>query len=180
MEFSDPQKLIVTLLTDIHQALGIENSIDPMLAQRLVNSDRGWALGWAYPGIFESTETPEHAKFVADVLDMWDFLMQAIEELDPADRARLEALSPVFGKNVAFNGFDGNNETELMSTVSIFVNDLGRWSRFKGQDFNSHMPCADGYARMLEKYREDDDSFDDLSVEKLAAILNERVHPANR
>lgn len=44
MEFSNPQKLIVTLLTDIHQALDIKNSVDPLLVQRVVNSDRGWAL----------------------------------------------------------------------------------------------------------------------------------------
>lgn len=180
MEFSAPQKLIVTLLTDIHQALGIKNSVDPMLVQRLVTSDRAWALEWAYPGMFENGETPAHVKFVADVLDMWEFLIEAVEDLDAADKARLEELSPVFGRQVAFHGFDGNNETELMAMASILVNDLGRWSRFKGQDFNSHMPSADGYQRMLEKYSEVDDRFDDLSVEELAAILNERVHPANR
>lgn len=180
MEFSNPQKLIITLLTDIHQALGIKDSVNAQLVQRLVNSGRGWALEWAYPGIFEGTETPEHVKFVADVIDMWDFLIQATEDLDAADKARLEELSPVFGKHVAFHGFDGNNETELMATASILVNDLGNWSRFKGQNFNSHMPSADGYSRMLAKYRDADDRFDDFSVEELAAILNERVHPANR
>ncbi|HGW5372291.1 TPA: YfbU family protein [Pseudomonas aeruginosa] len=181
MEFSNPQKLIVTLLTDIHQALDIKDSVDPLLVQRMVNSDRGWALEWAYPGIFEGRdETPQHVKFVADVLDMWDFLIQAVEELSPAERAQLEELAPVFGENVAFDGFDGNTETELMVTARIFVDDLNRWSRFKGQDFNSHMPSAAGYERMLDKYAEHNDHFRDLTVEELAAILNERVHPENR
>lgn len=180
MEFSKPQKLIVTLLTDIHQALGITNSVDPLLVQRLVNEDRGWALEWAYPGIFEQAgDTPAHVKFVASVLDMWDFLIQAVAALSPADRTKLEALAPVFGKHATFDGFDGNNETELMSTASILVNDLGRWSRFKGHDFNSHAPSADAYRRMLDKYSEHD-HFSDLTVEELADILNEQVHPDNR
>lgn len=181
MEFSKPQKLIVTLLTDIHQALGIKNSVDPLLVQRLVNEDRGWALEWAYPGIFEQAgDTPAHVKFVGDVLDMWDILIQAVEDLSPEDLARLEELAPVFGKRVAFNGFDGNNETELMATVSIFVNDLNLWSRFKGQGFNSHMPSSAGYQRMLEKYAEYDDHPAELTVEEIAAVLNERAHPERR
>ena len=181
MEFSKQQKLIITLLTDIHSALGIKNSVDPLLVQRLVNSDRGWALEWAYPGIFESAEeTPEHVKFVADVLEMWEYLEEAVEALDENGRARLAQLSPHFGKNVVFQGFDGNNETELMATARILVNDLGRWSRFDGRDFNSHFPSEDGYRRMLEKYGEFEDHSHELSVDEIAELLNERVHPANR
>ncbi|GAD62039.1 hypothetical protein [Aquipseudomonas alcaligenes] len=56
MEFSNAQKMIITLLTDIHSALKIQDSVDPDFVQRMVVSDNGWALAWQYPGIFETGE----------------------------------------------------------------------------------------------------------------------------
>lgn len=41
-----------------------------------------------------------------------------------------------------FAGFDGNNETSLMSIASFIVEKMDRFPRFKKHDFNSHAPTA--------------------------------------
>ena len=128
MEFSNEQKLIVTLLTDIHGALKIKDSVDPEFVQRMVVSDNGWALSWRYPGFFESSEeTPARVLFVADVLDMWEMIERYYEELDAKQREHLQQLAPIFGKAPIFRGFDGNNEAEERSIVRIFVLEIVRW-----------------------------------------------------
>ncbi len=183
MEFSNQQKLIITLLTDIHEKLEVTNSVNPEFVQRMVNSNNGWALSWAYPGLFESSdEIPSQVGFVADVLDMWESIEIAYSNLSADEVAALEQAAPVFGRAPAFPGFDGNNEPDLRNIVSIFINDLDRWSAFRGRDTNSHVENASGYRRMRQVYDEViGDSYDfNPTVPQLAAILNERVHPSNR
>lgn len=184
MEFSNEQKLIITLLTDIHAALKIKDSgLDPVFVQRMVASDNGWALAWQYPGIYEhAPETPEKVKFVADVLDMWEAIEHHYQNLDAAERQQLVGLAPVFGNSPAFRGFDGNNEAEERSIVDILVEDLGRWEIFKGRDTNSHVSLSDAYIRMREAFEEIiGTGFEfDPCVEEFAALLNEQTHPDNR
>lgn len=187
MKFTKEQKLILTLLTDIHKALNIKDSIDPDFVQKMVIEDEGWALEWKHSGIFESgdaaeDDTPSEVRFVGDVLDMWARLEYEYNALSADGKHELEQLADVFGKNVRFPGFDGNHESDLMGKADILINDLERWSTFAGRDLNSHMHCADGYERMLEVYDAlPDDKYDrTLTVQELADILNERTHPSKR
>lgn len=183
MEFSNEQKLIVTLLTDIHAALKIKDSVDPEFVQRMVMSNNGWALAWQYPGIYEhAPETPASVKFVIDVLDMWDTIERYYEDLDAAERQQLVELAPVFGKNPVFRGFDGNNEAEELGIVEILVEDLDRWEIFKGRDTNSHASLTDAYTRMREVFEEIIGTTYEFapSIEELAGLLNAQIHPDNR
>jgi uncharacterized protein YfbU (UPF0304 family) len=184
MEFTNEQKLIVALLTDIHAALNIEDSLDPVFVQDKVNSGRTWALHWKYPGLFQDRfETPANVKFVADVLDLWERLEQSYASINQEGVAALVALSPTYGDNVSFPGFDGNGgDYDGYSTARILIEELGRWSSFKGRDLNAHMPMADVYERMLDASRAlgKGDYEYEYSVEEMAEILNARIHPDNR
>lgn len=180
MEFSNQQKLIITLLTDIHAHLGIDNSVDPGFVQRMVRRGHGWALGWAYPGLFEDgIEPPEAVAFVAEVLTMWEAIEETHAGFDQARKDRLAELAPIFGRDPRFGGFDGNHEADLREIVHILVDDLGRWPAFRGRETDSHRILADGYRRMLEVYqRIPNPGYESrLSVEALAEILNARVIP---
>lgn len=186
MEFSNQQKLIVTLLTDLHSHLKIQSDIDPDFVQRVVTSGHGWALGWKYPGLFEeSGESPESVGYVADVLEMWSLLEDSFEALDVEGRKALADAADPFGKDVKFPGFDGNNEHEYLSIARIFVGDLDRWSEFTDRIVNSHMRTTDGYRRMLAVFDEirsskmNDHDYGLFSVEELAEVLNGRRHPSN-
>lgn len=187
MEFSNEQKLIVALLTEIHSELNIQDGLNPEFIQRAVNGDHGWALGWKYPGLFEETgEDPQAVKFVADVLDMWSFLETSFNALDDNGRQALADAAEPFGRQVAFPGFDGNNESEYLSIARIFVEDLDRWTEFEGRILNAHMRTVDGYQRMLEVFGEirtakmNEGDYEVLNAEELGRVLSERVHPSNR
>ncbi|WP_323158254.1 YfbU family protein [Pseudomonas viridiflava] len=186
MEFTNEQKLIISLLTDIHAKLAIEDSLDPDFVQRMVSSGQGWALEWKYPGLFEeSNDDPENVKYVADVLEMWSALEDSFKALDANGRKVLSETAGPFGRDVKFPGFDGNNEHELLSIARIFVDDLDRWSEFSGRVNNSHMRTTDGYRRMLAAFKDiragklSDNDYGLLGAEHLGEVLSGRRHPEN-
>jgi uncharacterized protein YfbU (UPF0304 family) len=183
MAFTDEQKLIVTLLTEIHAKLAITDGIDPQFIQGMISSGHTWAVHWKYPELLKGEETPANVREVADVLDMWEVMERTAASFSVADRSQAASLSaPVSLSAAQFSGYSGNNEDEY-SIVHILVEDLGRWSSFAGRDFNAHVPMVDVYDRMLGTYRllNPIDSFSaTLSVEDFAAVLKEQIHPENR
>lgn len=183
MEFTNEQKLIVALLTEIHKELDIENGLDPEFIQDKVSSGHTWALRWKYPGLFQdSVEPPENVKFVADVLDLWERLEQSHAALNQEGIATLNTLSRM-GERVRFPGFDGNGgDYDGYSIARIMIEELERWSTFRGRDLNAHMPMADAYRRMLDASQSLGKGHYDyeFSVEEMAEILNAWIHPDNR
>lgn len=184
MEFTDEQKLIVALLTDIHAALNIQNSVDPVFVQDAVMSGRTWALRWQYPGIFQgAADTPADVKFVADVLQLWQRIEESYAQLGDDDRAEVETKANPFGTHVVFPGFDGNgSDGDAYGTAHVLIEQLGRWPGFKGRDLNSHGPMNDSYQRMLDALhalRKDAMDYY-LSADEIAVLLLARAHPDNR
>jgi hypothetical protein len=151
MKLTNPEKLILTMLADIHEKLGIENSVDTKLLTSAIYSDNTWALSWEMPGIVGDTPdpTPPTVSEVVDTLDMWSFIEEAYETFGDTEKKKIETEADPFGKHIQFSGFDGNNETEHMSIARFLVEDMGRFSRFKGRDFNSHHPSIESYRRMF-------------------------------
>lgn len=177
---SDGEKLITLMLTDVIEKLGIQSDTNIDLVRNVIYGGHYWALGWEMPGIFHGhIDKRSRVSFVVDVLDMWDFLEEAFEKLDDADKARLAELSDPWGKHVRFPGFDGNNETEYMSIARFLVDDLSRFSRFKDKkhDMNSHHPTLETYGKMyraFEPIRKTLVFGKAMSVEQLADVLNAR------
>ena len=181
MNFSNEQKLIITLLTDIHAHLDIQGSVDPTFVQKVVELDQCWALEWKYPGLFSEEETPASVQFVADTLDLWETLEISYNRLEAGEKDELSRLAEPFGDNVVFPGFDGH--TQYLGIAKILINDLDRWEHFKGHKLDAHAPTTDGYRRMIECYKQlpREVRFDrDLNVEEIAQLLKERVHPSCR
>jgi hypothetical protein len=135
------------------------------------------------PGLLQSKdEEPPEVNEVLDILDMWTFLEEAHERFGPQDRKKVETEAHPFGANVRFPGFDGNNETDLRGIARFLVDDMGRFSRFKGRDMNSHCPSIDGYRRMLETFESIRATLDGhgLSPSQAINILNARRYPGPR
>lgn len=182
MEFSNAEKLIVAMLAEIHAALKIQDGLNPDFIQSAVASGYTWALHWQYPGLFQGQDdTPEEVLAVADVLEMWERIERSFTAYPADAREELARLSPVFGKDVRFPGFDGNGEDEY-SIANVLINDLGRWSSFKGRDLNSHCPMAEAYERMQQRLRGMNKEPMDyaFAVEELAELLNALAHPDNQ
>lgn len=179
MKLTNPEKLTLIMLAELHEKLGI-GEVDTKLLKRAIYTNNTWALAWDMGGIVDSAAetTPPEVHLVMEILDMWMFLEEAYERLDEDKKTALVAKTDQFGTHVAFSGFDGNNEPEYMGIASFLVNDMKRFTRFTGRNFNSHFPVIKAYRRMLEKFLKIRPQLDGrgLSVDELAEVLNARRH----
>lgn len=183
MKLTNPEKLILLMLSEIYEHLDVkgDSGIDPAFVKEAIYSRNTWGFEWQYPSIFEgsgndSTEVTD----VVNTLDMWWFIETCYGNLNDADKEKLQTLSPFYGKNPKFPGFDGNNEAELLSIGRFLTEQLGRFESFKGRIENSHSPTIAGYRRMYETFEPIRRMLGPrgLSVEEIGKILNARNHPS--
>ena len=183
MNVSDSEKLILLMLTELYDSVGVKGEIDPDFIRSAIFSDKTWSIPWKYYGIpFEDQDTPEVVKEVLDILEMWSVIESSYAELSDDEKDLVEKEASPFGKKPTFKGFDGNNESEYMSTASFIVNELERFEEFKGRNFNSHSQSIDAYNRMkfvFEKIRKNID-FYPLNAQQLINLLKEKIHPDSR
>lgn len=182
MKITDGEKLILLMLSELYDHLGIEGEIDPEFLRSAIFSDNLWSIPWKYTGIpFEEQETPEIVKEVLDILDMWSFIESSYGRLSDEEKQQLAEQAAPFGKDPRFRGFDGNNESSYMGTASFIVNDLDRFQEFQGRDMNAHMPSLDAYRRMLAAFQPIRAQLrETLTVEQLTTVLREATHPSCR
>lgn len=151
MKITNSEKLILLMLSELYDKLGVDDGIDPDFIRSAIFSDNTWGIPWKYAGIpFKGQETPEIVNKVLDILDMWSTLERSYADLSEDSKSFVEKEAGPFPK---FLGFDGNEESEYMGIASFLVNDLDRFEEFKGQNFNSHCPSIDSYQRMLEVFK---------------------------
>ncbi len=183
MKLSDGEKLIILMLSELYEKLGVEGEIEPDFIKSAIFSDQLWGLKWKYSGIpFDESEDPAIVKEVVDILDMWSFIERAYSQMSDEQKEKLEVDAAPFGKDPKFQGFDGNNETEYMGTAMFLVNELERFQEFKGRSFNSHCPSIEMHHRMLEIFEPIRRKLSNgpLSLDDLTKILKEKVHPSER
>lgn len=176
MKFSDEQRLIVLMLADIQKAMGVRGEFDPEFISKVTAWKQEFAIPFEHGILFDDQEMPESFKFVINVLDMWSFIERAYKKLDAAQRKELAEKVGIWGEDPQFGGFDGNNETELMSYCSLLVDDLRRFGEFKDRDFNSHSPSEDRYAAMLAVFEPIRGQLADrrMDVNDLVGVLSAR------
>ena len=156
MKLTNPEKLILIMLSEIYKKLDIQDGIDPKFVESAIYSDNTWGFEWKYSGVFSSaTEpTPPEVTEVLNYLDMWRSIEFAYSCLDEEGKKELAAkVGSPFGKNPEFRGFDGNNEAEYIGITRFLVNDLDRFAEFKGREgLNSHMSVLGMYRRMYQVF----------------------------
>lgn len=184
MKISDGEKLIILMLSELYEKLGVEGEIEPDFIKTAIYSDQLWGIKWKYSGIpFEESDDPSIVKEVVDILDMWSFVERAFKELDAEEKIKLKADGAPFGDDPKFRGFDGNNETEYMGTAMFLVNELERFQEFQGRSFNSHSPSIDMHRRMLAEFepiRRTLGHGRPMSLDDLTVILKAIIHPSRK
>ena len=184
MTITDGEKLILLMLSELYDTVGVEGEIDPKFIRSSIFSENTWSIPWKYPGIpFDKQETPEVVKEVLDILEMWSVIEYSYSQLTDEQKTQVETDAYPFGKDPKFNGFDGNNETEYMSAASFIINDLDRFEEFKGRYLNAHCPTLKTYSRMLSVFKEiqkKDCDYFPLTKEHIVQLLIEKIHPENR
>ncbi len=153
VEISDGEKLILMMLRDIYKHVKITNGdINPDFVATVLSGGHFWALRWQMHGLYHGYEDkPEDVRFVANVLEMWEGLETAWEAFPKKEKERVEKEAQPLGKKVRFPGFDGNEDSYL-GIAQCLVEEMNRFSRFKGRDLNSHAPLESGYRRMWKVY----------------------------
>jgi uncharacterized protein len=183
VKLTNPEKLMLMMLAEIHDTVKVKDGIDTKLLKEAIYSHNTWALSWEMPGIITGDpkeKNPPEVDEVVDILEMWDFIEEAHEALGPKDRKRVETEAAPFGAHVKFSGFDGNHEGRLMSVASFLVEDLRKFSRFKGRDMNSHgSPPVDSYRRMLAVWEPLRATLDGnpLTADQVIQLLNAKRYP---
>jgi uncharacterized protein YfbU (UPF0304 family) len=179
MKLTNPEKLILVMLAEIQEKLAMKDGTDHKLVANAIYSENTWALDWEMPGIVGSSAepTPPEVSFVVDVLDMWTFIEEAYESFNAVEKEKIKEEASPFGAHVHFAGFDGNNEGEAMSIANFLIEDMGRFSQFKGREMNSHCSSVPTYKKMLtafEPLRSTLDGRAHLSVDQVVSILKAR------
>jgi len=148
------ERLSLWMLAELlKQQPDLEDKKTPNLIQDVIYGGHFWALDWEMQGVLHNHVDSKRAmREVVDALDMWNFIERAHESLSDEEKGALcKEVGPV-GKTPQFSGFDGNNETEHMGIARFMVEDLGRFARFKGRSFNSHMPKVEQYGSMFQTF----------------------------
>jgi uncharacterized protein YfbU (UPF0304 family) len=182
MKLTNPEKLILLMLSEIYEHLDVkgDSGIDPAFVKEAIHSRNTWGFEWQYPSLFESSGSDSAEVIdVVNTLDMWWFIENSYVHFNAADKEKLKDLSPFYGDNPKFPGFDGNNEGELLSIGRFLTEKLGRFESFKGRINNSHSPTIAGYRRMYEVFEPIRRLLGPrgLTVEEIGKILNARNHP---
>jgi uncharacterized protein len=108
-------------------------------------------------GFMQVELTPAECEQVHDILEMFQMLEISMEQLAPADRARLGDSAEHI---LAFGGFDLNKpaEARFLTFAKYLVGDEDRWTHFRerlttGERGNSHSPRLARYQRMAPVYK---------------------------
>ena len=150
MQLTSGEKIIIAMLADLHKALKIEGEIDTDQLMAAIYNGHLWSLEWDYSGLLHANEaSPVHVKETTDILDMWDFIEVAFEQLNDEGKARVKAENNNF--EPVFRGFDGNNE-EHFGIAKHLIERMGRFETFKGRALNSHSQVVPHYLRMLKVF----------------------------
>lgn len=153
MTLTNPEKLILMMLAKIHEKLEINDGIDTKLLQNAIFTDNTWALSWEMPGIIGDSDepTPKNVTDVVDILDMWSFIEEACESFGDEDIEKIRNEADTFGNCTKFVGFDANHDSKYLNIARFLIDDMNRFTRFKGRELNS-TTSVETYRRMVDVF----------------------------
>jgi uncharacterized protein YfbU (UPF0304 family) len=150
LSISDGDKLLLTMLADIHKATVKEakGETDPDFVVSALCGGHLWGLQWQHSALFHGhVDSPEVVTEVVDILEMWSQIEWSFGRLPRDAQDRVEAEAGYDRSMFRFLGFDGNEESEHFSVASFMIEKLGRFESFKDRELNSHLPVLNGYRR---------------------------------
>jgi hypothetical protein len=180
MEMTSAEKLIVMMLSEIYEKLGIKRGIDPKFIQVAINTGNTWAIELRY-GEFLRIQHTERAvaSEVLKIMDTWDLIERSYERLLVAEKTQVRKN---YGGIPRFSGFDETSEAGHLGAARFITDHLGRrFLRFKRRDLNSNAPSLEAHRRVLSNAEPLRRSLDRrlLSGTQIAAILDQHMHTSD-
>lgn len=150
VDFTDGEKMLMLMMGDLYKHLQIKNSeMNPQFLAEVIYGGHYWAPKWEMNGVFHGhADTQQDVQYVVSVLDMWSFIEEAYEVLALEDKALIVEEVGSWMTDVKFPGFDGNDEGSYMQIARFMVEQMRRFTRFKGRTLNSHSRTSKRYADM--------------------------------
>lgn len=133
MQMTNAERLLGIMLAEIMEEMNLHREVDPTFVKTaLINHDE-WSIPWKYSYFHdEESASDGEVQETARILSMMSFLEYSVRELDAAEQAEFADEDAL-----RFTGFDGNNDRHH-GIAHTMVNDLDRFSQFKGRTMNSH------------------------------------------
>lgn len=168
MKLSDVERLLLANQFRILEQLAPDTSEKNDYGQRAEVLERGFT--GLYSWVFEYLDTalPEQVcEEVFEILNMHRALRHSFDALD--DKSGLDSAE------VAFRGFDGNEETEHYCFAEFLRRkyDGGRYGELHKDPDNSHAPVLESYKRMLSVWHNLGSSYA-LTKDEINSILSAR------
>lgn len=174
MIITDAERLILLMLSDLHESAGIDK-INTKLLRSAISTNNTWAINWEIPDLgLELGDTPREAIDVANYMFMWSVLEDTWHYFSEAIKERILEKVQI-SKTLKFPGFHSTAEKRLYGIAKLFVDDMGRFERHKGRDLNSHTPMKEQYKKMYSKFEslvEPDDFSPTLTPENFIDIFS--------
>ena len=121
VRISGGEELILRMLCDLYKHQEVSSRFDPEFITEAINHGYYWALNWKY-GLSEGPGAPPRiVSEVYDVLNMWSFIECGYAKLSPTDKERVESEAELFGRNVAFRGFDAKGERDHFGVARFLI-----------------------------------------------------------
>jgi hypothetical protein len=153
VQLSDGEKVIIAMLADQNQPKA-QRSMDTGKIMDAIYGGHYWSLKWQMAALLhDHVDEPGALSLVLDTLDVWTFIEDAYAAFSDDQRKTIEdALGPL-GRDPKFIGFDGNHESTYKHIADHLINDMDRFTQFKGRSLNSHMPRVARYAKMIRAFQ---------------------------
>jgi len=109
---------------------------------------------------------------------MWSFIEEAHERFSAEEKEQVRTEAHPYG-DVRFVGFDRHTDILHIEAARFLIEDLDRFSRFKGRDLDSHAPVINAYLRMYQAFEPIRPSLADrgLTATEMIDILTAPLRP---
>lgn len=146
MELSAAEKLIILMLCDLSKGIKAKYETDFKFVEAAIFDEQQWAIPYRYRHLGKFTLPPIVNK-VFDFLTSWQFIEESMSKLEPAQLSKLKTDY----YSTEFNGFDGNEESELFGIAQFIIHELNLYSIFKNRSLNSHQRRYHYYSKIHEE-----------------------------
>lgn len=151
MIITDSEKLILLMLSDLHEVAGLDK-VNTKFLRSAISTNNTWAINWEMPDLgMDLSDTPVEAIDIVNYMHMWGVIEDAWHSI-PESRKESMIEKIQLGKFLKFPGFHSHQEEKYYRIAKLFVDDMGRFERYKGRDLNSHVPMLEQYKKMYSIY----------------------------
>lgn len=150
MKLSTQERLIIELLCAISNKE--PSGYDTSFIGKAVSTHQEWAIPIRYQSLDDGAPRPLFVTEVFAILETYRWISDTIKSIgveanDLKSSVTGQALAPL-----AFDGFDGNNENDHLSTALMLVDDLDRYEEQKGKVNDTHSRRRDAYIKVANAY----------------------------